>query len=253
MLIKKTDTEAPKLVNIIEELKDGFLTIGPSGNIIYQNFAAVEMLNIENAEKSINFYDDLIRENSHIDLLKKHLEESDYIKDYELEMFTISKSKIPVLLTLTNIKNPSGKVIGFSALIVTFSISYALDDYTILWVVMLPIIIWFVIETERQNQKLLDNSLRAHMKDVSIKEHRKGRLSKEDRDYLKRQYGKEFLSISRPFTGFQSVKFVHPISENQVLNLHLSYKSNHYILHQSKEISHTFLQYDKLLLFHLQS
>ena len=37
MLLKKNETEVPRLVTIIEELKDGFCTINLEGGFIYAN------------------------------------------------------------------------------------------------------------------------------------------------------------------------------------------------------------------------
>lgn len=117
MLIKKSNTESPKLLNIIEDLKDGFCTISPTGDFIYLNLAASDMLGIEKNENSISFYDNIVKKSKHISIILSHLEKSDYIKDYELDLYSISGNTIPVLLTITTIKDPTGKTIGYSALI----------------------------------------------------------------------------------------------------------------------------------------
>ena len=44
MFTKRIDSDNPRLLNIVEELKDGFCTIRLSGEFIYSNLAAVEML-----------------------------------------------------------------------------------------------------------------------------------------------------------------------------------------------------------------
>ena len=117
MLIKKTNSESPKLLNIIEELKDGFCTIDPSGEFLYLNLAAAEMLEINNNESDYNFYNHVIREKSHLIKMDEYLKKSDYFKDYELDLYTTSGIKFPVLLTMTKIKDPTGDAIGFSILI----------------------------------------------------------------------------------------------------------------------------------------
>ncbi len=117
MHIKKNETESPKLLNIIEDLKDGFFTISSIGEIIYQNLAAAELLCLKNNESELNFYDNIIRNSDHIGNLKKHLLKNDYIKDYELDIYSVQNESIPVLLTLNTIKDPTGKIIGYSVLI----------------------------------------------------------------------------------------------------------------------------------------
>lgn len=51
-----------------------------------------------------------------------------------------------------------------------------------------------VIMENRDHMRLLKKSERAYMKESAIKEHRKGQLTNEDRAFLKREYGEEFLS-----------------------------------------------------------
>ena len=49
--------------------------------------------------------------------MDEYLKKSDYFKDYELDLYTTSGIKFPVLLTMTKIKDPTGDAIGFSILI----------------------------------------------------------------------------------------------------------------------------------------
>ena len=54
MLLKKTESDVPRLVTVIEELKDGFCTINIEGGFIYANLAAVEMLEIGEKKNQYN-------------------------------------------------------------------------------------------------------------------------------------------------------------------------------------------------------
>lgn len=84
--------------------------------------------------------------------------------------------------------------IGIVAFFVTFFICYTIQDYTLFWIVMLPIIFWFCIEETRQHQKLVNKGIERQIKDLAIKQHGKGELTEEDRAFLKREYDKEFLN-----------------------------------------------------------
>jgi len=117
MLLKKTESDAPRLVNVIEELKDGFCTINLEGGFIYANLAAVEMLEIGEKKNQCNFFQDVVQDEIHIDYINKALEKEGYLKDYEIEISTIEDNKFPVILTINHLKDPVNNVIGMSVLI----------------------------------------------------------------------------------------------------------------------------------------
>ena len=117
MLLKKTEAESPRLVNVIEELKDGFCTLNLDGGFIYANIAAVEMLEIGDNKNEYNFFDDVVQENVHIDYIKSALKKDGYLKDYEIELSTIENNRFPVILTVNQLKDPVQNVIGMSILI----------------------------------------------------------------------------------------------------------------------------------------
>jgi len=66
--------------------------------------------------------------------------------------------------------------------------------YEMAWIVCIPIILWIVFDSNRNYEKMLKGSERAHMRDYSAKLHRRGELTQEDLAFLKREYGKEFLN-----------------------------------------------------------
>lgn len=117
MLIRKTESTVPRLVTIVEELKDGFCTVNVSGGFIYLNLAAVELLEVLEKQKEYNFFDQIVKNEKHIYKIKKSLSQNGFLKDYEIDLFTINNNKFPVLLTINNIKDPSNKIIGMSILI----------------------------------------------------------------------------------------------------------------------------------------
>ena len=117
MLLKKSESEVPRLVSVIEELKDGFCTINIEGGFIYANLAAVEMLGIGDKKNEYNFFQDVVREEIHIDYIKNALEKEGYLKDYEMELSTVEDNKFPVILTINHLKDPVNNVIGMSVLI----------------------------------------------------------------------------------------------------------------------------------------
>lgn len=117
MLLKKSESEVPRLVTVIEELKDGFYTINIEGDFIYANLAAVEMLEISDKNNEYNFFKDVVREEMHIDYIKKALEKEGYLKDYEIELSTVEDNKFPVILTINHLKDPANNVVGMSVLI----------------------------------------------------------------------------------------------------------------------------------------
>ena len=117
MFNKKQYSDNPRLLSIIEELKDGFCIINMSGNFIYANYAASQLLMMNDNNDEYNFFRDFICIDKHITNIKQLLNYDDYIKDYELELYNSSKQKLPVLLTINLIKDFSKNIIGMSILI----------------------------------------------------------------------------------------------------------------------------------------
>jgi two-component system, cell cycle sensor histidine kinase and response regulator CckA len=117
MIIKKSQSSSsPKLFNLIDELKDGFCTTDIKGNLIYLNIAAKELIQI-NGENPVNFYNDVVRDKKIIEYVNKYLETNEYLKDYEIELYTKNNNKLPCLISLTKILDPSDNYIGLSILI----------------------------------------------------------------------------------------------------------------------------------------
>jgi len=106
----------PRLFNIIDELKDGFCTSNIEGDFIYLNVAAKELIKI-NGQKDLNFYSNIIRDKRTIEYINKHLEENEYLKDYEIDLYSNNNNKFPCLISITKIKDPSDNIIGMSILI----------------------------------------------------------------------------------------------------------------------------------------
>jgi len=117
MLLKKTEPDVPRLVTVIEELKDGFCTVSIDGGFIYANLAAVEMLEIGDKKHEYNFFQDVVKDESHIDNIKKALEKEGFLKDYELELSSVQDNTFPVILTINHLKDPANNIIGMSVLI----------------------------------------------------------------------------------------------------------------------------------------
>lgn len=117
MLLKKNVSDVPRLVTIVEELKDGFCTLAVRGEFIYLNLAAAEMLELKEDKNEYNFFEDVVKDKKHIEYIKKTLEQKSFIKDYEIDLYSKLNKKFPVLLTVNYIKDPTNSVIGMSVLI----------------------------------------------------------------------------------------------------------------------------------------
>jgi signal transduction histidine kinase/ActR/RegA family two-component response regulator len=116
MLNKKAYPDSHKLFSIVEGLKDGFCTLSIDGEIIYANLAAIELLRLKE-NKVQNFYKDIIRDSNHIKIIKQNIDQRDFLKDYEVDLFMQGDDMISVLLTFNLIKNPSKNIIGLAVLI----------------------------------------------------------------------------------------------------------------------------------------
>ena len=116
MIRKKNRDDAPKLFNIIEELKDGFCTIDLDGKFIYLNIAAKDMLK-EHGHYGSNFYNNVIREDEKVNYLKKYLSDNDFLKDFEIDLYSNDGVRFPSLISINQIKDPSNTVLGMSILI----------------------------------------------------------------------------------------------------------------------------------------
>lgn len=119
MIFKKKESSriSTPLRLIIEELKDGFCTIDTQGEFLYINKAAKEMFEITHLSEEFNFFKDIVKNKSRQENLYKQLDEFDYVKDFETDLFSVNNKNIPVLLTMNNIINPDGEVIAISCLI----------------------------------------------------------------------------------------------------------------------------------------
>ena len=117
MLISKKEHHKTPLQTIIEDLKDGFCTIEQDGSFIYINRVAVELFELYTDTERYNFYNDIIRDKLHNKNIQKILNDSEFVKDYELDLYTISDTTFPVLLTLNYIRDPHENVVGISILI----------------------------------------------------------------------------------------------------------------------------------------
>jgi len=116
LLAKKEQHKAP-LQTVIEDLKDGFCTIEKDGGFIYVNRVAVELFELYNDTEKYNFYNDIIRDEKHKRNIKNVLQDSEFVKDYEIDLYTITDKTFPVLLTLNYIRDPHNNVVGISILI----------------------------------------------------------------------------------------------------------------------------------------
>lgn len=117
MLITKKEQHKTPLQTIIEDLKDGFCTIEKDGSFIYINRVAVELFELYNDTEKYNFYNDIIRDGKHNKNIQKILKDSEFVKDYEIDLYTITDNTFPVLLTLNYIRDPHENVVGISILI----------------------------------------------------------------------------------------------------------------------------------------
>jgi len=117
MLLSKKEQHKTPLQTVIEELKDGFCTIELKGGFIYVNRVAVELFELYSDTEKFNFYNDIIRDEKHNRNIKKILQDSEFVKDYEIDLYTITDKTFPVLLTLNYIRDPHENVVGISILI----------------------------------------------------------------------------------------------------------------------------------------
>ena len=116
-ILNRNTSENSRLISIVEELKDGFCTLDLSGDFIYANVSAVELLRLSSGDQDFNFFRDIIKDSEHVNEIKKRLNLYDFVKDYEVEIYDFKKDKIPVLLTMNLIRDPGKKIIGMSLLI----------------------------------------------------------------------------------------------------------------------------------------
>jgi signal transduction histidine kinase len=117
MLLSKKEQHKTPLQTVIEDLKDGFCTIEKDGGFIYINRVAVELFELYNDTEKYNFYNDIVRDERHNRNIKKVLQDSEFVKDYEIDLYTITDNTFPVLLTLNYIRDPHDNVVGISILI----------------------------------------------------------------------------------------------------------------------------------------
>ncbi len=117
MLLSKKEQHKTPLQTVIEDLKDGFCTIEKDGGFIYVNRVAVELFELYNDTEKFNFYNDIVRDEGHSKNIKKVLKDSEFVKDYEIDLYTISDKTFPVLLTLNYIRDPHENIVGISILI----------------------------------------------------------------------------------------------------------------------------------------
>lgn len=117
MLSTAKRSTSSRLLSIVEELKDGFCTADSEGDFIYLNRAALEMFAMNDTSRDYNFFNDVVRQKSHIETIRETLRYQDYLKDHEIEVFNRNGEKFPVIITLNIMKDPGGNAIGFSILV----------------------------------------------------------------------------------------------------------------------------------------
>jgi PAS domain S-box-containing protein len=116
MFKNKKNQVNPHLLNIVEELKDGFCTTDLKGDFLYRNYTALEIFDLKE-DKSCNFFQNIIRDDAQITRIQKYLQKHNYIKDLEIDLYTISNKKFPALISINLIKDLYQKPIGMSLLI----------------------------------------------------------------------------------------------------------------------------------------
>jgi PAS domain S-box-containing protein len=116
MILKKNSENNHRLVNIIDDLKDGFCTITLDGEFVYFNHAAADLIGFK-GDANLNFYKDIVTDEEQITIIKSHLEVNDFLKDYELDLTNCKNIKFPSIISITKIKDLSGNTIGMSILI----------------------------------------------------------------------------------------------------------------------------------------
>ncbi len=117
MIAAGRKTSNPRIFAIVEELKDGFCIMQLDGEFIYMNRSASAMFGFEVNQYGQNFFNDVIRDRKHVNFIKTTLNKQDYIQDYELNVYTASDNKFPVLISINEIKDPGEKRHGYSILI----------------------------------------------------------------------------------------------------------------------------------------
>jgi len=117
MLLSKKEQHKTPLQTVIEDLKDGFCTIEMEGGFIYVNRVAVELFELYNDTEKFNFYNDIVRDERHSRNIRKVLQDAEFVKDYEIDLYTINDKTFPVLLTLNYIRDPHENIVGISILI----------------------------------------------------------------------------------------------------------------------------------------
>ncbi len=116
MIQKKKSDKNHRLVNIIEDLKDGFCTITLDGEFVYFNRAAADLIGF-NGDSNLNFFSNILKDSEQYNFILKHLETNDFLKDYELELYNCQNVRFPSIISVTKIKDLGGNNIGMSILI----------------------------------------------------------------------------------------------------------------------------------------
>ena len=56
-----------------------------------------------NSQQDLNFYSNVIRDKKTIEYLNKYLDKNEYLKDYEIDLYSNNNNKFPCLISITKI------------------------------------------------------------------------------------------------------------------------------------------------------
>jgi len=104
-----------RLAELIEELNDGFCSVRLSGELVYANVSARNLLKIEESQK-YNFFDSFIRNPKLVDSIKSAIEDERISKDIECDLYDSQNERFPVILTVNVIRDIDDDVIGMAFL-----------------------------------------------------------------------------------------------------------------------------------------
>jgi two-component system cell cycle sensor histidine kinase/response regulator CckA len=111
----KVESEPFQLSNLIEILQDGVCITKVSGEFIYLNKAAYDMLGVDPAVDitSFNLFEDCIKDESVIDFLKQQIDLKGLVRNHETTLYRIKGESLNVLLTINIIGDFRQQTIGF--------------------------------------------------------------------------------------------------------------------------------------------
>lgn len=104
-----------RLAELIEELHDGFCSVRLTGELVYTNLSAKNLLKIEE-NKSYNFFESFVRNKDLVETIKSAIKIESKSKDIECDLYNVENERFPVILTVNAIRDIDDDIIGMAIL-----------------------------------------------------------------------------------------------------------------------------------------